>query len=119
MNLKAGLWQQQTLKLTMTQELTQAIALLQYSAQELTAFLENKALENPLMQIEHGNIKPMNPLFDRNRKNYQHEEKNWIEQIAEKANTVEDQLIYQLNIKKITSDQRTIIRRLIQNLDEN
>lgn len=48
MDLKAGLWQQQTLKLAMTQELTQAIALLQYSAQELSSFLENKALENPL-----------------------------------------------------------------------
>lgn len=48
MNLKAGLWQQQTMKLTMTQELTQAIALLQYSTQELSAFLESKALENPL-----------------------------------------------------------------------
>lgn len=35
MDLKAGLWQKQTLKLAMTQELTQAIALLQYSAQEL------------------------------------------------------------------------------------
>lgn len=50
MNLKAGLWQQQTMKLTMTQELTQAIALLQYSTQELSAFLESKALDNPLLK---------------------------------------------------------------------
>ena len=32
MNLKPGLWQQQTIKLSMTQELKQAITLLQYSA---------------------------------------------------------------------------------------
>ncbi|MBP2240317.1 DNA-directed RNA polymerase specialized sigma54-like protein [Cytobacillus eiseniae] len=62
MNLQAGLWQQQTLKLTMTQELTQAIALLQYNAQELSAFLENKALENPLLQIEPGNVQAMDPV---------------------------------------------------------
>ena len=52
MNLNQGLWQQQTIKLSMTQELSQAIELLQYSAQELSEFLEEKALENPLLQIE-------------------------------------------------------------------
>ncbi|WP_026575977.1 RNA polymerase factor sigma-54 [Bacillus sp. UNC438CL73TsuS30] len=120
MNLKAGLWQQQTLKLTMTQELSQAIALLQYNAQELTAFLENKALENPLMQIENGNVQPMNPLIDRNRKKSQKAEKDWIEQIAGKnSNSLENQLISQLNLKTLTPEQLRIIRHLIHNLDEN
>ncbi|WP_223592076.1 RNA polymerase factor sigma-54 [Neobacillus bataviensis] len=119
MNLKAGLWQQQTLKLAMTQELSQAIALLQYSAQELTAFLENKALENPLIQVEHENVKPMNPLIDRNRRKYQKEEKDWIDQIAEKKFSLEEQLISQLNIKKLSAEQLKVIRHLIQNLDEN
>ncbi|MDN3019757.1 RNA polymerase factor sigma-54 [Paenibacillus sp. BSR1-1] len=119
MNLKAGLWQQQTLKLAMTQELSQAIALLQYSAQELTAFLENKALENPLIQVEHANVKPMNPLIDRNRRKHQKEEKDWIDQIAEKKFSLEEQLISQLNIKKLSAEQLKVIRHLIQNLDEN
>ncbi|MCM2536091.1 RNA polymerase factor sigma-54 [Neobacillus pocheonensis] len=119
MNLKAGLWQQQTLKLAMTQELSQAIALLQYSAQELTAFLENKALENPLLQIEHGNVQPMNPLIDRNRRKHQKAEKDWIEQIADKPITLEDQLLSQLNIKDFTAEQLKVIRHLIQNLDVN
>ena len=52
MNVNQGLWQQQTIKVSMTQELSQAIELLQYSAQELSEFLEEKALENPLLQIE-------------------------------------------------------------------
>lgn len=119
MNFKPGLWQQQTLKMTMTQELSQAIALLQYSTQELTDFLENKALENPLMQIEHVNIRPMNPLIDRNRRKYQKAEKDWIDQIAEKPYSIEEQLISQLNIKKLSEEQLKVIRRLIQNLDEN
>lgn len=119
MNLKAGLWQQQTLKLAMTQELTQAIALLQYSAQELTAFLENKALENPLIQVDHANVQPMNPLIDRNRRKHQKVEKDWIEQIAEKKHSIEEQLLSQFNIKKMPAEQLKIIRNLIQNLDEN
>ncbi|WP_163183018.1 RNA polymerase factor sigma-54 [Neobacillus sedimentimangrovi] len=119
MNLKAGLWQQQTLKLMMTQELTQAIALLQYSAQELTAFLENKALENPLLQIEHVNVRPMNPLIDRNRRKHEKTEKDWIEQIADRPFSWEEQLISQLNLKKLPAEQLKVIRHLINNLDEN
>ena len=61
MNLKPGLWQHQTVKLAMTQELKQAIALLQYSSTELSEFLENKALENPLMQIEITNVEVIDP----------------------------------------------------------
>ncbi|MBL4954980.1 RNA polymerase factor sigma-54 [Neobacillus sp. YIM B02564] len=119
MNLKAGLWQQQTLKLTMTQELSQAIALLQYSTQELTEFLENKALENPLIQIDQVNVQPMNPLIDRNRRKHQKVEKDWIEQIAAKPFSLEEQLISQLNIKALSNDQLRVIRHLIYNLDEN
>ncbi|WML59124.1 RNA polymerase factor sigma-54 [Neobacillus sp. PS2-9] len=119
MNLKAGLWQQQTLKLAMTQELSQAIALLQYSAQELTAFLEDKVLENPLMQLESSTVKPMNPLIDRNRRKHQKEEKNWIEQIAEKPFSLEEHLLSQLKITNLSTDQLKVIRHLILHLDEN
>ncbi|QIZ10531.1 RNA polymerase factor sigma-54 [Priestia megaterium] len=119
MNLKAGLWQQQTLKLAMTQELSQAIALLQYSAHELTAFLEDKALENPLLQVENGNIKPMNPLIDRNRRKHQKAEKDWIDQIADKPFSLEDYLLSQLKITNLSVEQLSVIRHLIQSLDEN
>ena len=119
MSLKAGLWQQQTLKLAMTQELSQAIALLQYSAHELTAFLEDKALENPLLQIDNSNIKPMNPLIDRNRRKHQKAEKDWIDQIADKPFSLEDYLLSQLKITNLSAEQLRVIRHLIQNLDEN
>lgn len=120
MDLKAGLWQQQTLKLAMTQELTQAIALLQYSAQELSAFLENKALENPLLQVENNHIQPINPLIDRNRRKHtKNTENDWIEQIAAKSSTNEDQLLNQLNLRKYSSIQLKIIKYLIENLDVN
>ncbi|KGM45812.1 RNA polymerase factor sigma-54 [Neobacillus niacini] len=120
MDLKAGLWQQQSLKLAMTQELTQAIALLQYSAQELSAFLENKALENPLLQVENKHIQPINPLIDRNRRKHtKNTENDWIEQIAAKSSSSEDQLLNQLNLRKYSSNQLKVIKHLIQNLDVN
>jgi RNA polymerase sigma-54 factor len=120
MDLKAGLWQQQTLKLAMTQELTQAIALLQYSAQELSSFLENKALENPLLQVENNNIQPINPLIDRNRRKHtKNTENEWIEQIAAKSSSIEEHLLSQLNLHKYSSIQLKIIKHLIQNLDVN
>jgi RNA polymerase sigma-54 factor len=123
MDLKAGLWQQQSLKLAMTQELTQAIALLQYSSQELTEFLDSKALENPLLQIDHQNIKPINPLVDRNRNrtrsNIKNTENKWIEQIASKSTTIEEQLMAQLNINAFSLRQLQVIRYLIQTMDGN
>lgn len=115
MNFKAGLWQHQTLKLAMTQELSQAIALLQYSAQELTDFLESKALENPLITIfdaPNRNLKK--------RPKSEKKETSWIEQIAdEKKVSLEEQLLTQLNVNKYSKVQLAIIKELIQNLDEN
>lgn len=98
MNLKAGLWQQQTLKLKMTQELSQAITLLQYSSQELTAFLESKALENPLIQIETSHVKTMDPRKDRPKKTrvIDKDQQNWIEQIGKTAATLYDHLYAQI-----------------------
>ena len=119
MNLKTGLWQQQTLKLSMTQELSQAIALLQYSAEELTSFLEDMALENPLLQIENENVKPMNPLIDRNRRKYQRAEKDWIEQIADNRFSLEEHFISQIKSTHLSAEQLKVLRHLIQNLDEN
>lgn len=111
MNLKAGLWQQQTLKMTMTQELSQAIALLQYSAQELTEFLENKALENPLFMIKNKAI--------RTRKKSDKDKTYWIEQIADKTFSLEEYLLSQLDIKKYAKRQLKVIQHLIHSLDEN
>ncbi|MCL6571713.1 MAG: RNA polymerase factor sigma-54, partial [Bacillus sp. (in: Bacteria)] len=102
-----------------TQELTQAIALLQYSAQELAAFLEDKALENPLLQIKNRNVQPMNPLVDHTRRKRPKAENNWIDQIADKPFSLDDHLISQLNIKILPGEKLRIIRHLIQNIDGN
>ncbi|MFC0559356.1 RNA polymerase factor sigma-54 [Halalkalibacter alkalisediminis] len=50
--MQFGLYQQQTTSLVMTQELRQAIHLLQFSAVELTSFINDQALDNPLLDVK-------------------------------------------------------------------
>lgn len=66
--MELGLYQQQTMKLAMTQELRQAITILQYSGQELVEFIQEQALENPLIDVEETDREEREeppPSFDR------------------------------------------------------
>lgn len=124
MDLKAGLFQKQTLKLAMTQELTQAIALLQYSAHELAAFLEAKSMENPLLQVDFKNITNFDSNMDRKRKStkrtFERDQKNLIEQIGSgESETLEEYLHAQLNSLKASPEEKLILPVLIENIDEN
>lgn len=122
MDLKPGLWQQQTLKLTMTQELSQAIALLQYSTQELTSFLEEKANENPLLKIESEHVRTMDPRKDRSKKRTMKVEKDkqsWIEQIGTDNKSLDTYLLSQINIKQVDEQKRLIIQEMIFYIDAN
>ncbi|KIL50628.1 RNA polymerase factor sigma-54 [Jeotgalibacillus soli] len=56
MNLSTGLLQQQTTNLTMTQGLRQAISLLQYSLNDLSDFIQEQAMDNPLIEL-HDNAR--------------------------------------------------------------
>lgn len=119
MQLKSGLWLQQTQKLAMTQELSQAIELLQYSSQELAEYLEEKTMENPFIQIE----TPPMEYFDRWRSRKQtkriHDDKNWIEQIADHSYQLADYLRLQLSGIKVTKTIQRVLDFLLLNLDDN
>lgn len=122
MNLKAGLWQQQTIKLAMTQELTQAITLLQYSTQELSEFLEDKAIENPLLQIESGNVETMDPRYDHVKKakqSSQSDKQNWLEQISKKEISIVEHLFSQMDFFAFDHKTKRVITFLINSLDDN
>ncbi|WP_428911044.1 RNA polymerase factor sigma-54 [Niallia sp. Krafla_26] len=123
MELKPGLWQQQTVKLAMTQELKQAITLLQYSSIELYEFLENKALENPLMQVETTNVEVMDPRYDRVKKTKntsQTDRQTWLEQIANKdKTTIRDFAKQQINFTLYDNQMRRVLLFLLNSLDEN
>ena len=122
MNLKPGLWQQQTVKLAMTQELKQAITLLQYSSIELHEFLENKALENPLMQIETPNVEVIDPRYDRVRKTKntsQADKQSWLEQIAKDNRSLSQYVTGQIDFRLYDQKTKGILLFLINSMDEN
>lgn len=119
--LEMGLTQRQTLTITMTQELQQAIAILQYSAQELTTFLEMKAMENPLIQLEtpymidHGFYG-----YSKRKTTYSEpDQKKWLEQIAETPRNLADYLFSQIRMEALSELQRELTKQFIYNLDEN
>ncbi|MBM7586011.1 RNA polymerase sigma-54 factor [Bacillus pakistanensis] len=119
MKLQAGLWQQQTLKLNMTQELSQAITLLQYTSLELNAFLESKALENPLIDIDLPQTSIVDlPQYRRKAtSNYDHQD--WIEQISVNRETLTDYLYAQLDLKSLSNEEMKVLSTLFEELDEN
>jgi len=119
MNLKAGLYQQQTLKLAMTQDLSQAIALLQYSSQDLAAFLEEKAADNPLISLETENHESRERKRKIKKNSMESDSKSWIEQIRDEKDSLEDYLFSQINLHEINCKDKKIFRILIRNLDEN
>ncbi|MFK2825444.1 RNA polymerase factor sigma-54 [Bacillus sp. B190/17] len=122
MHLKPGLWQQQTMKLAMTQELTQAIALLQYSAQELVEFLESKTMENPFIQLDTSEMKALQlkeKAGTRKGKLEKKDDKNWVEHLADHSQTLTDYLRMQLSLIPMSSDQKRILDFLLYNMDEN
>ena len=47
---------EQTQKLSMTPELIQAIQILQFNSQELTDYIQNELLENPVLEAEKPDI---------------------------------------------------------------
>ncbi|MET3697509.1 RNA polymerase RpoN-/SigL-like sigma 54 subunit [Bacillus oleivorans] len=106
--IKSNLVQTQSVKLTMTHELRQAIELLQFSSQELIEYLEEKALENPLIKL----ISPKKPTI-------RQDSKNWIEQICCSETSLADFLIQQLSYLKLSPAVKTKVVFLIHCLDEN
>ncbi len=59
--MELGLFQKQTISLIMTHELRQAIHLLQYSTLDVRSYLEELALENPLLELKKTNQKDNHP----------------------------------------------------------
>jgi RNA polymerase sigma-54 factor len=117
MNIQTGLFQQQTLKLNMTKELTQAITLLQYSSLELVDFLQEQVMENPLIEIT---VKDVPTIPSKRKKLKKREnEKHWLENVSASKQTLHEYLYAQLSLTKINEKEKKIARYLIDQLDHN
>ncbi|EUJ28367.1 RNA polymerase factor sigma-54 [Listeria grayi FSL F6-1183] len=109
--------QSQSLKLNMTQQLTQSIAMLQFATPELTSFLEEKALENPLIEVVPGTEPAADIPYKTSSRN-RADNNDWLEQIADNTQSLGDVLKEQLQMLKLPQSQRIIVLFLIESLDE-
>lgn len=116
--MKLVLQQKQQLSLIMTTELSQAIALLQYSTQDLYEFLKEQELENPLLELIEKN--DVLTIDQKNNHSSQRSEEyiDPIDFIANKEKTLTDQLLEQVNYKEIPEKVKQQLNYLILNLDE-
>lgn len=119
LSLQMILSQKQMMKVAMTQELTQAITLLQLNNQELCEFLENKAIENPLFQIETGSLPTASRYNHYAEKSSKADKQEWLEQIAGKETSIIEHLLPQLDWHSYDKKQKRILTFLINSLDEN
>jgi RNA polymerase sigma-54 factor len=114
--MEMNLIQKQSLKLAMTQELRQAITMLQYNAQELTDFLFEQSLENPLIEVETPNIEYS---FSKISKQQTTSHDQGMELYTRKTESLQEELIGQLNELNLDYNESRIIKYLIYNLDKN
>ncbi|GAA0318064.1 RNA polymerase factor sigma-54 [Bacillus carboniphilus] len=115
MEPKVSLVQKQSVKLSMTQELQQAIALLQYSSQELISFLEEKTLDNPLIQL----TPPSYTTTRKSNRVKKDSNSNWIEQLGHKEESLSEHLLKQLVLLNVSQSTKQKIHYLIDSLDDN
>ncbi len=109
--------QQQTQKLAMTQQLQQSIQVLQYNSEELLAFVENQALENPLLEV----VEPdWQPDFQKIKSsNYEGEETNYLNQIPDTSTSLFESLIDQVHLNYRDTFLRKLVLYLVEYIDLN
>lgn len=122
--MQLGLFQKQTMKLVMTTELRQAIALLQYSTIELSEFIQDEALENPLIELEEKT--PDVHIEERYELAYRHsksgdanERVDPLDFITSENYDPREELLEQVRFAPVSEQERTILNYLVLNLDDN
>lgn len=121
--MEFGLFQQQTTNLYMSAELRQAISLLQYSMFELTEFLQEQALENPLIELE---TKQSDVSIDKEEERSHREERGEggyvmspIDFATKRTVSLYEHLISQLRLMHLKKEQYIALDYLIHHLNES
>lgn len=113
--MKQGLVQQQTTKLVMTNELRQAISLLQYSSAELDQFLQEQATENPLLSVDSFRVESTR----KKKKNSPSTGQPSQMEQQESRMSIHDHLQKQIGLLKIGPEEKQIINYLILSIDKS
>lgn len=116
-SLKASLLQEQSLRLAMTQELRQAITMLQYNVQELSEFLYEQSLENPLIEL--GGFEREKKKSSNNSKSTSKQVENQMEIYSVDSTTIQQHLLNQIQYYKIDEEERKLASFIIMNMDGN
>lgn len=113
--------QKQTQKLAMTQELQQSIQMLQYNTDDLLTFLENKALENPLLEIKVDTDDSLLLYKSKNQGSSQSGDSKteWLEQVPDNRLSLFEYLINQVHLNYRDTYLRKLVLHLIQFVDKN
>lgn len=119
MNIEYGMFQQQTLKLNMSQELVQAISLLQYTSMELAGFVEQIATENPLLEVEMNYYSTFSQKSLKKRKKQSASAGNFEAFIPDHLPSLSNYLQDQLLTKNLSSAEKSYVTFLINNLNDN
>ncbi|WP_255301524.1 RNA polymerase factor sigma-54 [Bacillus sp. AFS040349] len=124
MQMSAGLFQQQVTSLTMTQGLAQAISLLQFSTAELTDFIQEKSLENPLLEMEDHDPKDIivDRDFTRNTTfRYEEQDKQLspLDFLTRKGESLREHLIRQLRLLNLSEHIKKQVQYFIYHVNEN
>lgn len=128
MNLEMGLFQKQTMNLVMTQELRQAISLLQLSTQELSDYISEQALENPLIETEEPVLEEKEtPIYDSpvmgtddygdGFETYEGRNESYLDRIEVYEEGLADHLYSQ--IRFLDAENRELLLYLADNVDAN
>src|SRR5690625_2687230 len=122
--MQLGLFQKQTMNLVMTTELRQAIALLQYSSMELSEFIQEEAMENPLIELEEKSPEirveeKYEPSFSRSVRSNHDEDVSPLDFIPNEDKGLWEDLLEQVQFLPIKEQDRMILNYLVLNLDDN
>ncbi len=123
---------EQTQKLSMTPELIQAIQILQFNNQELSDYVQNELLENPVLEAEKSYDAQEVDIREKIREaDYEEESfRQWeyrpdddddytYEQYVYEEDILTDYLMSQLQFSRLTGQMATIGRYIIEVIDDN
>ncbi|WP_018921914.1 RNA polymerase factor sigma-54 [Salsuginibacillus kocurii] len=130
MNMEMNLLQKQTLKLVMTQELRQAISLLQYSTTELQDYIDEMSLENPLMEIEkqEPTVDPemafsspviWNDEEVQTQEQEEQEERSIFETISNQSKSIVEELVQQIREQNVSDDKRVLYMYIARHVGDD
>lgn len=131
MGLGFGLRLEQNQKLIMTPELRQAIKILQLSSQELSDYLNEQVLDNPLIELKEEITVPEKKESDIDWEDYMREMRETpepgiprevksefpFENLVTRGTSLQEHLYSQLGLQILSEDDKRVAQYLIGNID--